>query len=55
MNNHLGLTVEDSAHKVSASPKRAKSGETVTLTVKPEEGYALDILTVIDSRGTSFV
>lgn len=36
---------------IQARPTRAERGETVTLTVKPDEGYALSTLTVTDSRG----
>ena len=33
------------------SPKSASSGRTVTITVKPDEGYELDELTVTDKNG----
>ena len=36
---------------VSFSPKNASKGETVTITVKPDEGYLLDTLTVKDKNG----
>ena len=36
---------------VSVSPTNAASGKTVTVTVKPEEGYKLDKLTVTDKDG----
>ncbi|MBM6925479.1 S-layer homology domain-containing protein [Pseudoflavonifractor phocaeensis] len=36
---------------VSVSPSRAYKGRTVTITVKPDEGYELDTLTVTDSKG----
>ncbi len=36
---------------VTASPTRARSGQTVQLTVTPEQGYVLAALTVEDSRG----
>ncbi len=36
---------------VSASTKNAASGSTVTITVKPDEGYQLSGLTVTDSKG----
>lgn len=36
---------------VTADRSDALEGETVTLTVTPEEGYALDTLTVVDAEG----
>ena len=46
------ITVEDAANgTVEASERRASRGDTVTLTVTPESGYALDALTVTDSTG----
>ena len=36
---------------VTVSPKSASSGRTVTITVKPDEGYELDELTVTDKNG----
>lgn len=36
---------------ISVSPSRAERGDTVTITIDPEEGYELDSLTVRDSRG----
>ena len=36
---------------VTVSPKNASKGDTVTVTVKPESGYTLETLTVIDSKG----
>lgn len=46
------ITVEDAAHgAVTANRRQASSGSTVTLTVTPDSGYALDTLTVTDSRG----
>lgn len=38
---------------VSASTKNAASGSTVTITVKPDEGYQLSGLTVTDSKGNA--
>jgi len=37
--------------KVTSSRVNADSGNTVTLTVTPDNGYVLDTLTVTDSRG----
>ena len=31
----------------------AKKGDTVTITVKPDEGYEIDKVTVTDSKGNS--
>lgn len=36
---------------VSVDPKSASDGDTVTITAKPDEGYELDELIVIDSKG----
>lgn len=36
---------------VTVSPKRAEKGDTVTITVKPDDGYELDELIVTDSKG----
>ena len=46
------VTVEKSEHgRVTANRTNAGNGGTVTLTVTPDSGYALDTLTVTDSRG----
>ncbi len=46
------LTVEDSEHgSVTASSRNAAKGSTVTLTVKPDEGYLLKTLVVSDKDG----
>ena len=37
--------------EVSVSPSRAERGDTVTITVTPDEGYELDELTVTDANG----
>ena len=36
---------------ISVSPKRAQTGDTVTVTIDPDEGYALDELIVTDRNG----
>ena len=36
---------------VTVSPKNATKGSTVTVTVKPDDGYQLDKLTVTDAKG----
>ena len=36
---------------VTVSPKNASKGDRVTITVKPDSGYTLETLTVIDSKG----
>ena len=36
---------------VTVSPKNATKGSTVTVTVKPDDGYQLDKLTVADTKG----
>lgn len=46
------VTVEQSAHgTISVDPGKAAKGDTVTITVKPDEGYHLDKLTVTDQKG----
>lgn len=46
------VTVEDARHgTVKTDRTQAGSGNTVTITVTPDEGYELDDLTVADSRG----
>ena len=48
------VTVEDSRNgSVTASGKSAAKGSTVTITVKPDEGYALKTLTVLDKDGNA--
>ena len=37
--------------KIAVSPRYAERGERVTVTLTPDEGYELESLTVIDSRG----
>ena len=45
------VIVKDSKNgEVTSSHKQAGSGATVTLTVKPDQGYVLGTLTVLDSR-----
>ena len=44
-------TPETPGGTVTVSPSRASSGRTVTITAKPDPGYALESLTVLDSRG----
>ena len=43
--------VEPKGGEVLVSPTSAKSGETVTVTLKPEEGYEADSVTVLDKDG----
>ncbi len=48
------VTVRNGSHgKVTASRSRAAGGSTVTLTVTPDEGYALDELSVTAANGTA--
>ena len=44
-------TPETTGGTVEVSPSRASSGRTVTITPKPDTGFALESLTVLDSRG----
>ncbi len=47
-----GITVETAQNgSVSAQPQKAAAGDTVALTVKPDEGYKLGKLTVTDGSG----
>ena len=46
------VTVDSGRHgDVTTSTKNAKQGATVTITVKPDDGYELDDLTVTDKNG----
>lgn len=48
------VAVSDGAHgSVSVSPKSASKGSTVTVTVTPDKGYALETLTVTDKNGSA--
>lgn len=44
-------TPETTGGTVTVSPSRASRGRTVTITVAPDLGFALESLTVLDSRG----
>ena len=44
-------TPETPGGTVTVSPSRASSGRTVTITAAPDLGFALESLTVLDSRG----
>ena len=44
-------TPETPGGTVGVSPSRASSGRTVTITATPDPGFALESLTVLDSRG----
>ena len=46
------IYVEDTAHGTVTVDNRAEAGETVTITVTPEEGYSLSSLTVTDRDGS---
>lgn len=49
--SYYDVKVEKAEHgTVTASPASASSGNTVTLTVKPDEGYKLDKIAVTDSQ-----
>lgn len=48
------VAVSDGAHgNVSVSPKSASKGSTVTVTVTPDKGYALETLTVTDKNSSA--
>lgn len=45
-------TITEPEHgKVTVKPEKAASGETVTITITPDEGYELDALIVTDASG----
>ena len=47
-----GVTVADCEHgKISAEPAKAAQGDTVTISVTPDEGYELESLAVSDAGG----
>jgi len=51
-NNGYSVSIGSASHgKVTASPSRASKGEKVTLTIKPDSGYKLDILVIEDNKG----
>ena len=37
---------------ITVTPKNASKGDTVTITVQPEQGYQLESLKVTDNQGT---
>ena len=48
------VAVSDGAHgSVTVSPKNAYKGSTVTVTVTPDKGYALETLAVTDKNGSA--
>lgn len=49
--NHTVSVPSTSGGKVSVSPSNASEGSTVTITVTPNAGYALDRLVVTDAKG----
>ena len=49
------VSVDDTDNgDVTVSPRQAERGETVTITIDPDEGYELDELTVTDSDGAYY-
>ena len=51
---HYDVAVSAGAHgSVTVSPKSASKGSTVTVTVTPDKGYALETLTVTDKNGSA--
>ena len=51
---HYDVAVADGAHgSVTVSPKNASKGSTVTVTVTPDKGYALEKLAVTDKNGSA--
>ena len=47
------VTVTDNGSVTVSNGSTAKKGDTVTITVKPDEGYEIDKVTVTDSKGNS--
>ena len=47
----VGIPDKTENGSVSVSPKNASQGDRVTVTVKPDEGYELDSLKVLDKNG----
>ena len=47
----VGISDKTENGSVSVSPKNASQGDRVTVTVKPDEGYELDSLKVLDKNG----
>ena len=48
------VAVSDGAHgRVTVSPKSASKGSTVTVTVTPDKGYALETLAITDKNGNA--
>lgn len=48
------VAVSDGAHgSVTVSPKSASKGSTVTVTVTPDKGYALETLAITDKNGSA--
>ena len=51
---HYDVAVSDGAHgSVTVSPKSASKGSTVTVTVTPDKGYALETLAITDKNGNA--
>ena len=50
--SHYAITVDKTENgTITVSPKSASKGDTVTVTVKPDKGYELDTLKVLDKDG----
>lgn len=49
--DHAIVVPSTSNGDVTVSPKEAAYGDTVTVTVKPDKGYVLDVLVVTDENG----
>ena len=49
-NGSANLDLENNG-TITVSPKSASKGSTVTITVKPDAGYELDTLSVLDKNG----
>ena len=49
--SHAVETADTEHGTITVTPSRAKNGDTVTITVKPDAGYVLRTLTVADGKG----
>lgn len=51
--SNVSISTKVTGGKVTVSPSRPVRGQTVTLNVKPADGYKLDSITVTDSKGNT--
>jgi len=51
--SNVSIVTKVTGGKVTVSPSRPTKGQTVTLNIKPADGYKLDAITVTDSKGNT--